>query len=142
MYFLYNITYIRTVHTYRGNLTIAFSDFVSIYFPLRFPELHCFTDANLAAAFRNELLNSYQLDPTDSGEHLRLSASLTGSAMVQWDRNKTAAADDDDAYMVMAGRRRSVCSPGPKEMAATIAKDNKAFAIYAEIGESAKVDLQ
>lgn len=63
--------------------------------------------------------------------------------MVEWCHNKTAAADDDDdAYMVMAGRRRSVCSPGPSEMAATIAKDNKAFAIYAEIGESAKVDLQ
>ena len=62
--------------------------------------------------------------------------------MVQWHRNKTAAADDEDVYMVMAGRRRSVCSPGPSEMAATIAKDNKEFAIYAEIGECAKVNLQ
>ena len=87
-------------------------------------------------------MNPYQLEPTDSGDHLRLSASCTGDPVVQWHRNKTTAADDEDAYMVMAGRRRSVCSPGPPEMAATIAKDNKAFAIYAEIGECAKVDLQ
>ena len=87
-------------------------------------------------------MNPYQLEPTDSGDHLRLSASCTGDPVVQWHHNKTAAADDDDTYMVMAGRRRSVCSSEPPEMAATIAKDNKAFAIYAEIGECAKVNLQ
>lgn len=93
------------------------------------------TEANLAAAISNELENPYQMDPTESGDPLRLSASCA--------LNKTAP-EDDDVYMVMAGRRRSVLSPGPLPVVDNIAakEDNKAYAIYAEIGENAKIDLQ
>ena len=112
-------------------------------FPARCPGSPIITEANLAAAIRNELLNSYQMDPTESGDHLRLNTSWARGTTVQWHRKKSAA-DDDDPYIVMAGQRRSVLSPGPPPAMDDIAakEDNKAHALYAEIGENAKIHLQ
>ena len=87
-------------------------------------------------------MNPYEPNPyvTESGDQLH--ASLTGGVMVQ-DCHGNKTADEDGGYMVMIGCRRSVSSPAPPEMATAAAQDdNKAHALYAEIGNNAKTDLQ
>lgn len=89
------------------------------------------TEATLAATIRSELVaNAYE--PASSESCVGIGASHNGCATVQY-RHHNKPADEEDSYMVMCGRKRSVVSPIPPELPPIPAKGNKE-AIYAEIG--------
>ena len=90
-------------------------------------------EANVIAAIRSEpQTNPYSNSvPTTSEPCADIGASFNGCATVQYrNHNKPA---DEDAYMVMCGRKRSVYSPLPPELPPTPPELNKE-ALYAEIG--------
>ena len=116
----------------RDNCTAFIS--LSFYIDMIPCTIYPHAEATVAAAIRSEprpRTNTYNSVPTTSEPCADIGASLNGCVAVQYrNHNKPA---DEDAYMVMCGRKRSVCSPLPPELPPTLPELNKE-ALYDEIG--------